>query len=85
MKRSIPLSILILFLVHFSHAQVSMKRIENHSIIYQKHAKLKPNKKIIIPRVNVASLIEEDKNDDSGLPPRFGKALDVNIALTDGT
>jgi len=40
--------------------------------------------KVKLPKVNTAQLMQEDRDDISGLPPRFGKAMEVNIDLEDG-
>ena len=38
-----------------------------------------------MPKVDMKSIIEEDKNDiENGLPPRFGKAISTDINLSDG-
>lgn len=81
------LFILMLFLISSVaiKAQVTMKQIGNTNSNIQQRLTKSANQRITLPKINSTALLEEDKNDNSGLPPRFGKAIDVNISLDAGT
>ena len=77
----------IFFLVYVSLmqpalAQVVTKQIESNEIKYLSRV----TKELDIPKkqlsaVDTNQLLKEDEDDSSGLPPRFGKDLDVNYDL----
>ncbi|MEL7006349.1 MAG: hypothetical protein AAFN93_27025, partial [Bacteroidota bacterium] len=85
MKKPISALILCLAIIQLSYSQVSTRRIkDNSNNIQQLRSAPQLRPKVNMASVDVAALLEEDRNDDSGLPPRFGKAMDVNISLGDG-
>ena len=70
----------------YVYGQVPTKRLNSNE--FQSLRISKGNSKAPIkrmPSLDIKTLLKEDRNEQSsGLPPRFGKALDVNIGFGDG-
>ena len=81
MKKNFILLLTILIAIN-AYGQVQTKRVKSGE--FQGRGFLKvPIKKL--PRIDKNKLLVEDKQDEIlGLPPRFGKAFDLNLGFEDG-